>query len=241
MTLTATVPIARRRKSLLHVGLSLLTVVIVLVGFWPTYYGSLLRNVSIHRPIVVHVHALVFTGWLALFVAQTALAATGRIHAHLRLGRIGAWYGGVLIAVGVYTALVRSAAQPAGEREILLWVTLIDMAIFSGFFGAALWFRRKPHLHKRLMTAAAVSLAVASVSRMDFLPAPPARQLVAFLLWSAPVLIAVAHDARHARRLHPVFVVALAMFAFRIWTPLLIATTPQWTALTARILAVVGG
>ena len=46
------------------------------------------------------------------------------------------------------------------------------------------------------MTAAAVSLAIASVARMDFLPGPPVGRYVRFLLWSAPVLIAMAHDAR---------------------------------------------
>jgi hypothetical protein len=240
MALTATVPIARRRKSFLHVGLSLLTAAIVLVGFWPEYYGSLLRNAAVDRPVVVHAHAVVFSGWLVLFVTQAVLAATGRIREHLRFGRIGAWYGAGLIVVGVYTAVVRSAVQPVGQREILLWVTLVDMAVFSAFFGAALWFRRKPQLHKRLMTAAAVSLVIASVARMTFLPGPPAGQFVRFLLWSAPVLIAIAHDARYTRRLHPVYVMALVMFAFRIWSPPVIAPTAQWTDLTARVLALVG-
>jgi len=240
MTLTATVPIARRRKSLLHVGLSLLTAVIVLAGFWPSYYGLLLRNMPVDRPIIVHAHAVVFTGWLVLFLAQALLAATGRIHAHLLLGRIGAWYGAGLIALGVYTAVVRSAAQPVGGQEILLLVTLLDMMIFSAFFGAALWFRRKPQLHKRLMTAAAVSLAIASVARMQFLPPPPAGPVVRFLLWSTPVLIAMAFDARRAVKLHPVYVLALAMFALRIWGPPLIVATSPWAEFTARIVALAG-
>ena len=240
MALAGTVPITRQR-SFLHVGLSLLAAAIVLAGFWPGYYGSLLGSVPVDRPAIVHVHATIFTGWLALFTTQALLAATGRIRAHLRLGRIGAWYGGVLIVVGVYTALVRSAAQPAGEQEDLLLVTMLDMAMFSGFFAAALWFRRTPQLHKRLMTAAAVSLAIASVGRMDFFPGPPAGQFLRFLLWSAPVLIAMAHDARHIRKLHPVYVLALAAFAFRIWAPPVLGPTPQWAEFTARVVALVGG
>ena len=241
MALAATVPIARRQKSWLHVGLSLLAAAIVLAGFWPDYYGSLFRNLPVDRPVIIHAHAAIFTGWLALFTTQAFLAATGRIRAHLRLGRIGAWYGGVLIVVGVYTALVRSAAQPGGEREVLLLVTLLDMANFSAFFAAALWFRRTPQLHKRLMTAAAVSLAIASVGRMDFFPGPPVGRFLRFLLWSTPVLIAMAHDARHIRRLHPVYVAALGAFAFRIWSLPFIAPTPLWAEFTARLLAPFAG
>ena len=144
-----------------------------------------------------------------------------------------------MILVGVYTAVVRTAAQPDGQREILLWVTMVDMAIFTALFAAALWFRRKPQLHKRLMTAAAVSLAIASVARMDFLPGPPAGPFVRFFLWSAPILIAIAHDARHTRRLHPVYGIALVMFAFRIWSGPVVMVTPQWTEVTARVLALV--
>ena len=129
MPLTTTAPIARLQKSRLYVGLSLLSTVIVLVGFWSSYYGLLLRNAAVDRPVIVHIHAAVFSGWLVLFITQAVLAAMGRVRAHLRLGRIGAWYGGALIVVGVYTAVVRSAAQPDGQKEILLWVTLVDMAI----------------------------------------------------------------------------------------------------------------
>lgn len=91
------------------------------------------------------------------------------------------------------------------------------------------------------MTAAAVSLAIASVARMDFLPGPLAGQFVRFFLWSTPVLIAMAHDVRYVRGLHLVYVVALVMFAFRIWNPPVIAATTHWTEITARMVALVGG
>ena len=87
------------------------------------------------------------------------------------------------------------------------------------------------------MTVAAVSLAIASVARMTFLPDPPVGPFIRFLLWSTPVLVGIAHDARHtSRKLHPVYVIALACFAVRIWSPRLVATSPQWEALTAWML-----
>jgi hypothetical protein len=59
---------------------------------------------------------------------------------------------------------------------------------------------------------------------------------VAFFLWSAPVLIAIVHDARHARIVHPVYVLTLALFAFRLWSPLVVVATPQWKEIRTRVL-----
>lgn len=240
MTGNATIPAVRRTRSRLYVGLGFLIAAIVVVGFWPGYYRALLSRAPLGRPPVIHVHAAVFTGWLVLFAVQVGLAATGCIRAHLRLGQIGAWYGAGLIAVGLYTAVVRSAVLPVGERELLLWVTLVDMAVFSALFGAALWFRRTPPLHRRLMTAAAASLAIASIARMQYLPAPPARLFAILLLWSAPIVLAIAHDFRYTRRLHPVYVVTLVLFVFRLWSGLVVVDTPQWRGFTELVLARVG-
>ena len=96
---------------------------------------------------------------------------------------------------------VTPLSSPAYDLMRLL---LLPIALF----GAALRFRRTPQMHKRLMTAAAVSLAIASVARLDFLPSPPARQFVALFLWSAPILIAIAHDLKQLKITGPLYCVA---------------------------------
>ena len=61
-------------------------------------------------------HAAVYVGWLAIFVTQTVLAATGRVAAHMQLGRFAIGYGVLLIVVGVLTAFARFALRVrAGE------------------------------------------------------------------------------------------------------------------------------
>ena len=39
-------------------------------------------------PLIVHVHAAVFVGWLALFTAQMLLVRAGNVALHKRLGRL---------------------------------------------------------------------------------------------------------------------------------------------------------
>ena len=84
--------------------------------------------------------------------------------------------------------------------------------MFGSFFGAAIAYRRKPQLHRRLMVVAATSLLVAAVGRMAFLPAATPLRLA---VWSAPVLLAMAFDFKKTRAVHPVYLAGIIVFALR--------------------------
>jgi len=75
---------APRRR--LYVGVAVLAIAIAAVGFWPTYFGPLLAG-GVDKPAIIHFHAAVYVGWLALFLTQATLAATGRTASHMKLGR----------------------------------------------------------------------------------------------------------------------------------------------------------
>ena len=107
MAITITVKGAIPQRRPLYIALSALMALIAAVGFWPTYYGPLVR-LTLAQPPLIHVHAIVFTGWLALFSAQAVFAANGRLRWHLRLGRIGIAYGVLLVIVGLTTGVLRA-------------------------------------------------------------------------------------------------------------------------------------
>jgi hypothetical protein len=192
---------------------------------------------TIAQPLLIHLHATVFVGWLVLFLTQVVLAASGRIAWHRRLGRIGIGYGVLVIIVGLFTGISRSAdrlnAGVGGER--LLFFAVADMTVFSIFFAAAVALRRKPQLHKRLMLVAATMLLVAAASRMAFLPLLPLRQAV----WVSPVLLAMAHDFRARHVIHPVYLLGLVAFFVRAASPGFIADTDTWSAVTRWLTALV--
>src|SRR4029079_8714793 len=91
-------PRARAARSKIYVGLALMIAAIVLVGFSRSFYGTLVTNAS--HPWIIHVHAAVYVGWLALLIAQTVLAARGDIATHRRVGKFCLAYGALGRSLG---------------------------------------------------------------------------------------------------------------------------------------------
>jgi len=196
-----------------YVGVALVAVIIAFVGFWPTYVGPLLAGTVDTRPLI-HVHAAIFVGWLLVFVAQTTFAARGRIDLHIKLGKIGIGCGVLVILVGLLvsfsTFAVRVHAGAVAEAQGRLLGPLLDMAVFAPLFVAAVYYRFKPQLHKRLMIVATTTLLIAAVARMRFLGTPGHPALV-MLVWSSPILLAVGYDFAKRRIVHPVYVLGLVL------------------------------
>ena len=89
-----------------YISIAVLSAAIAAMGFWPTYFGPLIAGSADH-PAVIHVHAAIFSGWIALFGAQVLFAATGHIALHRKLGAVGIWYGVAIIVVGVVIDTMR--------------------------------------------------------------------------------------------------------------------------------------
>jgi MFS family permease len=200
---------AQRRGHQFYVGLTLFLIATVVIGFWPTYFGTLLSG-GVARPMVMHVHGAVFTGWMALLLLQVGLAATGRIRTHRRVGTFGIWYGAAVFVMGVIATFaapvihVRASAWTLDQAAGFLILPIGDMILFGGFFGAAVKFRNKPEIHKRLIVAATVALAFAAVARLNF-PLP-----IFFVLWTAPMAALAAFDFQSTGRVHSVTAICIA-------------------------------
>ena len=59
------------RRRPFYFGVSLLMGLIAIVGFWPTYFGPLVLG-TIRQPLLIHLHATVFAGWLVQVIAGTS-------------------------------------------------------------------------------------------------------------------------------------------------------------------------
>jgi hypothetical protein len=69
---------------------------------------------SFASPWYVHAHAMVFMGWIAIYLVQNTLVATGNIAWHRRLGWLGAGWIALMVVLGlaVTIAMVRRGQVP---------------------------------------------------------------------------------------------------------------------------------
>jgi hypothetical protein len=194
----------RRAGRSFNLAMALAVAVIVGFGFGPTANARLLRSPS-PRPLLLYVHAAMFTGWVLLFVVQAALVHVRHVAWHRRLGLTGAALGALMPVVGIATALVMTRLNRLGREfggESFLIVSFFDMLAFGVTFGLAMYWRRRPEYHRRLMLMATCGLTVAAFARFPRWLMPGNAWYVAV---DALILIAVAQDWYVDRHIHPVY------------------------------------
>ena len=218
-------------------GMAVLMALTVFAGFAATYYlpvvtGAPKATLS-GRPFtwLVHVHAVLFTSWVALFIIQTALVARRRLTVHRRLGVAGAGLAAAMIVVGTTLAIeaaAHGAAPPGVDPLAFLAIPIFDMVLFTVFVIAALSLRRDFETHKRLMLMAYISIMVAAVARLPGVLAlgPPGFFGFTFVF----VVIAAIYDWLTRRRVHRAYLWGGAIFfisqPLRLW----ISGTAAWHA-----------
>jgi hypothetical protein len=201
---------------------------IMFAGFAKNYY---LRTWIGTRPItaMVHVHGLVMTAWILLFLTQALLVAKRRTDLHRKLGVGGAVLAIAVVALGVYTIAGSIARQHRGTniRSFALTFVAFDglsLLLFGGLVMTALRLRLRPQTHKRLILMAVVSLLPPAFGRSVAYFTHTGVPAIVLALMCASVLLCVAIDTVRHRRLHP------GLF----WSGALVVTANTLTYLAQR-------
>ncbi|MDQ2975580.1 MAG: hypothetical protein M3R69_09255 [Acidobacteriota bacterium] len=232
----------RRRERFFYLGMSMAAVITVFAGFAPTYYLRPYFNTAPLMPLL-HLHGLVFTSWLVLFVTQTTLVAAHRTDIHRRLGIVGGVLAVLMILLGVTTAIIRAkqGATPIPEVSPLsfLVIPLGDMFVFSILIGAGFYYRRRPDVHKRLMLLATIAILGAAIARLPLAimkAGPPAF----FGLTDVLVLTCVAYDLVTLRRVHRATALAGLLIVASQPLRLMLGGTHVWLSFAAWLTHWVG-
>ena len=177
----------------------------------------ILGRSSFAAPPLVHAHAVVFMGWVTLYLVQTGLVATGHRVLHRRLGWVAAGWIALMLPLGVMVtvALVRQGHAPFFFRPLQFLV--FDPATLAGFAGltvAAIGLRRRADWHKRLNFSAMALLLGPGFGRL--LPMP----LLSPWAWEATLaacaifpLVGVLRDLRQTGKVHPAWMWGLGAMA----------------------------
>lgn len=239
MTTTTVIPSARvpqvgAHDRTFYSGISIAMALTVLAGFGPTYFfrawthTPTISGLTTLSPLL-HVHGLLFSAWVVLFVVQTTLIAQRRVAVHRRLGVAGVALAALMVVVGLSTAIEgvrRGAAPPGVEPLAFLSVPFFDLVLFTGFVTAAVVQRRNREAHKRLMLLAYVSIIAAAVARM-----PGMLSLGPFGFFGASFLFVVAgivYDKVSRGRVHRVYAIGGTLIALSVPGRLIFSSTGAW-------------
>ncbi len=201
-----------RRNGLLdkyfYFFMSLLAAAIVLWGFGHSVNQNLFHP-AIPRPFLLWIHGAVFSGWVVFYILQSALVRTRNIRVHRSLGWFGVALGTLMVPLGITTAIVMGRFDMYRLHmkggDAFLIVPFYDMATFAVLLALAIYWRRKPELHRRIMLIATCCLLDAAFGRIDFL----FNNSLFFLCVDAVILLGVGRDLIVNRRVHKVYVIAL--------------------------------
>jgi hypothetical protein len=192
--------------------MSLLFVAVIAYGFSFTIDKNLIHP-AVPRPWILYVHAFVFPGWLVFFILQSTLVRSRKVQWHRRLGWFGVALGTLIPIVGVSTAIVmgrfNTASLHATHTESDLIIPLFDMLCFTCTFPLAVYWRKKPETHRRLMLVATCALTAAGFGRF------PERILPPYLFYAGVdllILLGVVRDLSINRSIHRVYLFVLPLF-----------------------------
>lgn len=177
---------------------------VVVVGF---SFNAAMGRSSLSAPISVHIHGMLFMGWMVLYVVQNALVATGNVGVHRRLGWLSALWIPAMIVAALYVivAMLRRGTVPFFFTPIyFLSFDVMTLVSFAAVAGAAIRLRRRTDWHRRLMFCGMAALTGPGFGRL--LPMP------LLIPWAGEASVAAAmlfpawgilSDRRREGRIHP--------------------------------------
>jgi hypothetical protein len=233
-------PRTKRAGGGLYAWGAIAAALIIFAGFARTFY---LRSISGAPPLstLLFVHGIVMTAWFVLFIVQVRLVAARRTGLHRRLGVFGLVLAVLVIGVGIAAAIDagRRGSSPAPGVSPLMFmaIPLFDMPVFAVLVGVALWHRRRPDIHKRLMLLATLGLLTPGIARTPLAFIQQGGPPVFFGLALLIPLVCIAIDTARSRRLHPAFGWGVALIISMLPLRLLVAGTPAWAQFARWLVA----
>lgn len=203
-TIADGLPAPARRDDGFFMGGAIVMTLVIVAGFSMQLAAG---RSSFSAPLLVHAHAVVFMGWVAIYLLQNAFVATGRTALHRRLGWVAAAWMIPMLVLGcmVTVAMIRRGGVPFFFRPLqFLIFDPASLLAFMGLTTAAIVLRRQTDWHRRLHFCAMSLLLGPGFGRLLPMPliAPWAWEVTTVACLVFP-LVGVIVDLRRDGRVHP--------------------------------------
>ncbi|HEY3988845.1 MAG TPA: hypothetical protein VGM02_06065 [Acidobacteriaceae bacterium] len=225
------VPAAGRYRILdkyFYFAMSLLFAAIVVAGFSRTVNQNLFHP-AVPRPSLLWIHGAAFSLWIVFYILQSALVRARKVKWHRLLGWFGVGLAAVMVVLGFTIAIImgrfdKHVLNLAGA-DTFLSIPFGDMTMFTVLVGLAIYWRRKPEYHRRLLFLGTCALLDAPFGRFDYL----FNHSIFFIAVDAVILLGIARDLLVNRRIHIVYRVAVpSMVVLQVLLVYLWRGAPAW-------------
>ena len=220
-----------------YLCMSLVLAALVIVGFSRTVNTNLFHG-NPPRPLLLWIHGAVFSTWVVFFIAQSALVRARKVSVHRFLGWFGAGLAAVMVVLGCTIAVVMARFDTVvlhqKDADAFLSIPFGDMIVFGSCIAMAIYWRKKPEFHRRLVFIASCQLMDAALGRFDFV----FNHNLFYLALDCLIALGMVRDWVVDKRVHKVYLYALpslivlqslAIYAWRI-------NPKWWQAITQAIL-----
>lgn len=190
-------------------------------------------------PLVFHVHAFVFFGWVALYLAQTTLIAGEGLALHRRLGWLAVAWVPAMLVLGVIMTVVSlrtHGGPPFYDKREFLVGNPVGLLAFAALVAGAITLRRRTAWHRRLMLCGMALLTAPGLGRL--LPTPlfiPYAWVVVNLATLVFPAFAMIADRRRHGHVHPALWWGVAVIVGTLAAGEAIAHSPVGSRLTSWV------
>lgn len=225
----------RAREHRFYILAAILFPLIVIIGFARTYYLRGFFDVPALPGLLVHLHGLVMTAWVALFITQVWFISSKRIKTHQNLGMLGIALGIVLVVVGFFTSVAAAKfGTPSAPPDIaplsFMIVPMFDLLMFAIFFAAAIYYRKQAANHKRLMLLTAINFLPPAIARIPVDSLQLLGPLWFFGFPAAVVIIALVYDTWRNGKLNKIFLIGGILLIVSYPIRMIVGFTDAWMA-----------
>ena len=222
------------------VGIASIMIATTIAGFLPAIISPATRRAPLS--LLDAAHGIAFLAWQLLYLAQSLLVATRHVGWHRRLGVTSVVLLTLIIPLGfaTTTAMIRRGFDLSGDLSgrphfdphpaagsIFNFAVLFTFSVLA---IAAILYRRRPEIHKRLMLFANIALMHAAIAHLvGHIPTGDTSGLAILMGYTLFLLAPIARDYLADKEIRVMTVaIAIGMWVSVPIEALMIAPSATW-------------
>lgn len=207
--------------------------VTVFLGFAPSFYLRSTFNPNRSLSILLHIHGVALSAWIVLFLTQTILIARGSPALHRRLGWVMSGLAASIVVL-MSAAIVDQMRRipPPFPAAFALAFGIFDIIVFATLVGWAIYWRKRPDWHKRLMLSATILLLGAAAVRIVAFNGIDDPRYFAIAEYSSAAFFFIpcfAYDWATRGKVHPANIVGLSLILMDLTIQPIVLAWGPWT------------